>query len=145
MRVCVHSMFAIKIYETVLWWLLIFIRVVTNIKFLLMQNYLLFIYLLLLLFIYLFYNCLISWNLTHSFFYSILFIYTHKRLGFFFLYSIYSFSKKKVLINKSCYVYCVRVTETCHSTCMLLLFCWFWLLLLSSFVSHFGDKCLLND
>ncbi len=32
----------------------------------------------------------------------------------------------------------VRLTETCHSTCILLLFCWFCLLLLSSFVSHFG-------
>ncbi len=27
-------------------------------------------------------------------------------------------------------MYCVRLTETCHSTCILLLFCWFWLLLL---------------
>ncbi len=26
-------------------------------------------------------------------------------------------------------VYCVRLTRTCNSTCMLLLFCWFWLLL----------------
>ncbi len=36
----------------------------------------------------------------------------------------------------SFYVYCVRLTKTCHSTCMLLLFCW--LLLMPSFVSLFG-------
>ncbi len=54
-----------------------------------------------------------------------------------FLLSILStcFLKK---LKTLCYVYCVRLTETCHSTCMLLLFCWFWLLLLSSFVSRFG-------
>ncbi len=42
-------------------------------------------------------------------------------------------------------MYCVRLTKTCHGTCMLLLFCWFWLLLLPSFVSRFGQKRLLND
>ncbi len=31
-------------------------------------------------------------------------------------------------INPS-YMYCVRLTRTCYSTCMLLHFCWFWLLL----------------
>ncbi len=36
-----------------------------------------------------------------------------------------SFLKKK----KASSVYCVRLTRTCNSTCMLLLFCWFWLLL----------------
>ncbi len=41
------------------------------------------------------------------------------------LYSIYSSSLKK---KKKLYVYCVRLTKTGHSTCMLLLFCWFWLL-----------------
>ncbi len=43
-----------------------------------------------------------------------------------FLFSILStcfFKKTKKL--KPCYVYCVRLTETCHNTCMLLLFCWF--------------------
>ncbi len=39
-------------------------------------------------------------------------------------------------------MYCV--SETYHSTCMLLLFCRFWLLRLSSFVSRFGLKRLLN-
>ncbi len=39
----------------------------------------------------------------------------------------------------TCYVYCVKLTETCYySTCISLLFCWFWLLPLSSFVSRFG-------
>ncbi len=33
------------------------------------------------------------------------------------------------LKKKPSYVYCVRLTRTCNSTCMLLLFCWFWLLL----------------
>ncbi len=33
---------------------------------------------------------------------------------------------------------CVKLTETCYSTRLLLLFCWFWLLLLSSFLSHVG-------
>ncbi len=47
---------------------------------------------------------------------------------------LYSFSKK----NKPCYVYCVKLTETCYSTCISLLFWWFWLLPLSSFVSRFG-------
>ncbi len=28
-----------------------------------------------------------------------------------------------IIIIKTCYVYCVRLTKTCHSTCMLLLFC----------------------
>ncbi len=61
-----------------------------------------------------------------------------------FLFSIFNllvFFKKK----KPCYVYCVRLTEPSHSTCILLLFCWFWLLLLPSFVSRFGQKHLLND
>ncbi len=52
-------------------------------------------------------------------------------LAFFFLFYPLVFLKKKNL-------YCVRLTETCHNTCMLLLFCWFLLLLLSSFVSRFG-------
>ncbi len=45
-----------------------------------------------------------------------------------FLFSIFYilvFLKKK---NPS-YVYCVRLTRICNSTCMLLLFCWFWSLL----------------
>ncbi len=33
-----------------------------------------------------------------------------------------------ILYTRS-YVYCIRLTRTCNSTCMLLLFCWFWLLL----------------
>ncbi len=45
---------------------------------------------------------------------------------FLFVYILYTrFHKKK----KVSYVYCVRLTRTCNSTCMLLLFCWFWLLL----------------
>ncbi len=52
-------------------------------------------------------------------------------LAFFFLFYLLVFFKKKNL-------YCVRLTETSHNTCMLLLFCWFLLLLLSSFVSRFG-------
>ncbi len=40
--------------------------------------------------------------------------------------------------KKTCYVYCIRLTETCSSTCVSLLFCWLWLLPLSSFVSRFG-------
>ncbi len=51
-------------------------------------------------------------------------------LAFFFLFYLLVFLKKNL--------YCVRLTETCHNTCMLLLFCWFLLLLLSSFVSRFG-------
>ncbi len=39
-------------------------------------------------------------------------------------------------------MYCF--SETCHSTCMLLLCFRFWLLRLSSFVSRFGLKRLLN-
>ncbi len=45
-----------------------------------------------------------------------------------FLFSIFYilvFLKKKT----PSYVYSVRLTRTCNSTCMLLLFCWFWLLL----------------
>ncbi len=55
----------------------------------------------------------------------------------FLLYSMFYFY---LLYNKKLtwYVYCVRLTETWHSTCISLLFCWFSLLLLSSFVSHFG-------
>ncbi len=52
-------------------------------------------------------------------------------LAFFFLFYLLVFFKKKNL-------YCVRLTKTSHNTCMLLLFCWFLLLLLSSFVSRFG-------
>ncbi len=38
-----------------------------------------------------------------------------------------------------------RLSQTCYSTCILLLFCWFLLLLLSSFVSRSREKFLLND
>ncbi len=56
-----------------------------------------------------------------------------------FLYSIrflfiYYIIKKNLLRV----VYCIKLTETCYSTCISLLFCWFWLLPLSSFVSRFG-------
>ncbi len=56
---------------------------------------------------------------------------------------LYSFSILSVFfllynLKKPCYVYCVKLTETFYSTCMSLLFCWFWLLPLSSFVSRFG-------
>ncbi len=44
----------------------------------------------------------------------------------------------------SYYVYCIRLNETCHSTFILLWFCWLWLLLLSSFVNRFEKKHLLN-
>ncbi len=33
-------------------------------------------------------------------------------------------------------MYCVRLTETCHCTCMLLLFCWFW------FDTHTDKICI---
>ncbi len=63
---------------------------------------------------------------------------------------LYSFSILSVFFSfiikkQTCYVYCVKLTETCHSTCISLLFCWFWLLPLSSFVSRFGLKHLLDD
>ncbi len=75
-----------------------------------------------------------SWKAnTIDLFFSILstcFLYIYKKaLGFFFLYSIYSFLKKK---KKTFCMYCVRPTETCHNSC------WFWLLLMSSFVSRIG-------
>ncbi len=43
------------------------------------------------------------------------------------IFYILVFKKKKK--KHPSYVYCVRLTRTCYSTCMLLLFCWFWLLL----------------
>ncbi len=36
--------------------------------------------------------------------------------------------------NKNLATCAVKLTETCYSTCVSLLFCWFWLLLLSSFL-----------
>ncbi len=42
-------------------------------------------------------------------------------------------------------MYCVRLTKICHCTCMLLLFCWFWLLLLSSFVSKFFIGRIISE
>ncbi len=47
---------------------------------------------------------------------------------------IYYIKKQK----KTCCMYYVKLTKTCYSTCVLLLFCWFWLLPLSLFVSRFG-------
>ncbi len=51
---------------------------------------------------------------------------------------LYSFSIWSVFFllynkKKTWYVHCVKLTETC-----IMLFCWFWLLPLSSFVSRFG-------
>ncbi len=51
---------------------------------------------------------------------------TNTRLIFSIFY-ILVFKKKKK--KHPSYMYCVRLTRTCNSTCMLLLFCWFWLLL----------------
>ncbi len=53
---------------------------------------------------------------------SLKYIYKNKKIGFYILSTHF--------LNKNpSYVYCVRLTRTCKSTCMLLLFCWFWLLL----------------
>ncbi len=77
----------------------------------------------------------LSWKINTSFLFSILSTCFLKKNKFLFsIFYLLVFLKKK----KTCYVYCIRVTKTCHSTCMLLLFCWFWLRLLSSFVSRFG-------
>ncbi len=60
-------------------------------------------------------------------------VYTSLLYLFFLFYSI-CFLFIYYIIKKHCYVYCVKLTETCYITCILLLFCWFWLLPLSSFV-----------
>ncbi len=52
--------------------------------------------------------------------------------------SIFFLFRYFTIKKKPCYVFRVKLTKTCHSTCISLLFCWFWLLLLSSFVSRFG-------
>ncbi len=58
----------------------------------------------------------------------------------FLFYRFYFYLLYNLKTNKPGYVYCVKQTETCHSTCIfaLLLFCWFWSLPLSSFISPFG-------
>ncbi len=77
-------------------------------------------------------------NTSFLFFYSISLAFSILFLIYFLFYS-FSFYYMYVYINKKQpNVYCVRLTETCHSTCLLLFFCWFWLLLLSLFVSRFG-------
>ncbi len=56
-------------------------------------------------------------TLTSAFYFSNLSTYFLKNKLFSFLFYLFSFIKKMV--------YCVRLTETCHSASILFLFCWF--------------------
>ncbi len=57
----------------------------------------------------------------------LIFLYS---IRFLFIYYII----KKILATCTAF----KLTETCYSTCISLLFCWFWLIPLSSFVSRFA-------